>query len=314
MSPSFKSSLLCLAGLAASCGGDGDDISAPPERNVPPIASFGSSCVALACTFSDSSGDADGRIVAYRWSFGDGSRSETARDAEHTYTAPNTYAVALTVTDDDGATDSVASTIHAILPPDVMPVAYFGSVCVDLTCAFSDSSIDPDGTVVSRHWDFGDSQTSDVPSPGHTYAAAGVYRAELDVTDDRGGTASAVRDVTVAAPVPSGPLAFSDSAVGFCYRPASTRSCVFLEEHVLFTSTGGKAVKWTAVSEPWILVRPASGTTPTDVRVSVDMRKLPPVGSSLSVSGLITVSVSGASTSPQTIPVKLQFYAQPLPR
>ena len=88
-----------------------------------------------------------------------------------------------------------------------------------------------------------------------------------------------------------------------------------LEEHVLFTSTGGDALKWTAVSnQPWILVRPASGTTPTDVRVSVDLRKLPPVGSSLSVSGLITVSASGASNSPQTIPVKLQFYAQPLPR
>jgi len=153
-----------------------------------------------------------------------------------------------------------------------------------------------------------------VPSPGHTYAAAGIYHAELAVTDDRGGTAGAERDVTVATPVPSGPLAFSDSAIGFCYRPASTRSCVRLEEHVLFTSTGGEALKWTAVSEPWILLRPASGTTPTDVRISVDMRNLPPVGSSLSVSGLITVSVSGASSNPQTIPVKLQFYAQPLPR
>jgi PKD repeat protein len=154
-----------------------------------------------------------------------------------------------------------------------------------------------------------------VTSPEHTYVAAGVYRVELAVTDDRSEPAVAARDVTVEAPLAaSGPLAFSDSAIGFCYRPASTRSCVFLEEHIFFTSTGGKALKWTAVSEPWILIRPASGTTPTDVRVSVDMRKLPPVRSRLSVSGLITVSVSGASTSPQTIPVKLQFYAQPLPR
>ena len=229
MSQSFKRTLLCLASFAAACGGDGSDVSAPPPLNAPPVASFGSSCSDLACTFSD-------------------------------------------------------------------------------------LSTDPDGTVVSHHWAFGDGETSDVPSPGHIYAAAGVYHAELAVTDDRGGTAGAMRDVTVAAPVPSGPLAFSDSAIGFCYRPASTRSCVRLEEHVLFTSTGGKALKWTAVSEPWILLRPASGTTPTDVRVSVDIRNLPPVGSSLSVSGLITVSVSGATSNPQTIPVKLQFYAQPLPR
>jgi hypothetical protein len=90
---------------------------------------------------------------------------------------------------------------------------------------------------------------------------------------------------------------------------------VILEEHVLFTSTGGKALKWTAVSDqPWIIVRPASGTTPTDVRVSVDMRKLPPRYNNLSVSGLITVSAAGASNSPRAIPVKLQFYSQPLPR
>ena len=65
-------------------------------------------------------------------------------------------------------------------------------------------------------------------------------------------------------------------------------------------------------SAPWIVVNPAGGTTPTDVRVFVDY--LPPRNGATSVSGWITVSAAGASNSPRTIPVKLQFYSQPLPQ
>jgi hypothetical protein len=107
-------------------------------------------------------------------------------------------------------------------------------------------------------------------------------------------------------------IAFSDSAIGFCYSPSSTRSCVRLSEQVRFTSTGA-ALTWRAVSSaPWIVVNPAGGTTPTDVRVFVDY--LPPRNGATSVSGWITVSAAGASNSPRTIPVKLQFYSQPLPQ
>ncbi len=108
-------------------------------------------------------------------------------------------------------------------------------------------------------------------------------------------------------------IAFSDSAIGFCFQPSSTRACVLLEEHVRFTSSSGTRLRWRAVSsQPWIVIRPAAGTTPTDVRIYVGF--LPPRHGSNSVSGLVTVSAAKASNSPQTIPVKLQFYSQPLPR
>ena len=63
MSPHLKRAALCLAGLAAACGSDGNDLTSP---NAPPEAAFGSSCADLACSFSDSSTDADGRITGYR--------------------------------------------------------------------------------------------------------------------------------------------------------------------------------------------------------------------------------------------------------
>jgi len=115
------------------------------------------------------------------------------------------------------------------------------------------------------------------------------------------------------APFPPS-LAFSDSAIGFCYNPSSTGGCVRLAERLLFTSTGA-SLAWKAVSsKPWIVVHPDTAATDTDVRVSVDLTKLPPRNGATSLSGAITVSASGAQNSPQTIPVKLQFYSTPPPQ
>jgi PKD repeat protein len=56
--------------------------------------------------------DADGSIAAYDWTFGDGNAT-TGATATHAYAANGTYAVTLTVTDDDGATGT-ATTIVAV--------------------------------------------------------------------------------------------------------------------------------------------------------------------------------------------------------
>lgn len=310
MCPHLQRSVLCLAALAAACGSDGNDLTAP---NAPPVAAFGSSCADLACSFSDSSTDADGRITAYRWSFGDESADEPAREAEHAYSAPGTYVVALTVTDDRGATATATHMVQAVVPPDIPPVASFGSSCVDLTCAFSDSSSDSDGFVVSHHWTFGDGEESDAPAPAHSYASAGDYQVHLSVTDDGGATSVAQKEIRVTAPVPAGPaIALSDSILSFCYHPGTTRNCVVLARDLRITSIGDHALDWTASSDqPWIEVSRSTGRTPADVRVSIDLAKAP--RSSLSVRGSITVSAEGASNSPQTIPVTLYFYAARLP-
>jgi PKD repeat protein len=60
---------------------------------------------ALQVAFDASaSADPDGGVVAWFWSFGDGSFA-TGPQASHTYTSPGTYDVTLAVTDDDGLED-----------------------------------------------------------------------------------------------------------------------------------------------------------------------------------------------------------------
>jgi len=67
------------------------------------------------------------------------------------------------------------------------------------------ASSDPDGSLVSYSWEFGDGGTATGVRVTHTFDGAGVYEVELTVKDDRDGEASASDDVTVASPAGSGP-------------------------------------------------------------------------------------------------------------
>jgi subtilisin family serine protease len=78
--------------------------------NQAPVADFTSSCTLLSCSFTDESTDADGTVVAWSWTFGDGGTS-TAQNPSHAYAAAGTYTVGLTVTDDAGATSAVSKSL-----------------------------------------------------------------------------------------------------------------------------------------------------------------------------------------------------------
>jgi RHS repeat-associated protein len=60
-------------------------------------------------------------------------------------------------------------------------------------------STDPDSTIASYAWNFGDSTSGTGSTTTHTYAAAGTYTATLTVTDNQGATNSFPRTITVTA-------------------------------------------------------------------------------------------------------------------
>jgi PKD repeat protein len=82
----------------------------------------------------------------------------------------------------------------------IPPIASFTSNCSDLTCNFTDTSTDSDGSVVDWIWDFGDGGTSTEQNPIHSYAGAGTNTVTLTVTDDGDATDDTDQPVTVTEP------------------------------------------------------------------------------------------------------------------
>jgi len=80
------------------------------------------------------------------------------------------------------------------------PVASFSTTTSGLTVNVNGgASSDPDGSVASHAWNFGDGSTVSGATASRTYAAAGTYTVTLTVTDNQGATNTTTRSVTVTS-------------------------------------------------------------------------------------------------------------------
>ena len=96
------------------------------------------------------------------------------------------------------------TTIYRYVDAGQAPVASFTAtpslVTVGVPVVFDASaSSDPDGTIVSYAWDFGDSTSGSDVTTSHAYASPGVFTVALTVTDNESFTTTSSRDVSVQA-------------------------------------------------------------------------------------------------------------------
>ena len=168
--------------------------------NTPPQASFSAACSGLNCAFTNTSHDADGTVVASRWTFGDGATS-TDPSPSHRYAASGSYSVGLTVTDDGGATGSTTNTVTVRQPPVANaggPYRSEDQVSVDGRGSYS-----PDGSMpLTYSWSFGDGGTGSGVAPTHSYGADGTYTITLVVTDATGAASDPATATATIANIP----------------------------------------------------------------------------------------------------------------
>lgn len=161
--------------------------------NQPPTPELTFDCTDLTCSFDGSgSSDPDGVVVSYDWDFGDGATA-SGPTTSHTFAAADVYTVTLTVEDDQGLSAGASQPVSVSSSGgNNPPTAVISLVtCTELACDFDGAgSSDPDGSLVSHQWDFGDGQQGSGETTSHVYAAAGDYNVTLTVEDDEGATDS----------------------------------------------------------------------------------------------------------------------------
>ena len=279
----------------SACGGGGS--SSPPST--PPTANFAFSCVDLACSFVNLSTtqDTNDSLIAYTWTFGDGTPTVGTPDASHTYAAASTYTVSLLVIDSKGLRSTATRAVTVTAPvAGPAPHASFDVSCISLDCTFTDTSTyDPGSVPQSRLWDFGDTVTLATANPAtHTYANGPVttYTTRLTITDTAGRTSTSVRTIVVAPPATTLGCISTSCALTLVQAARVTvtlvsHSCIARKNTLLFTSP----VTQTVFSDGCF--------DPVGVPISIGGGTLFPAGTSLQLSVLSgTLSYSTIAFNP----------------
>lgn len=173
-------------------------------NDVPPTAKFtvtpATGTINTTFVF-DASGsiDTDGRITSYQWTFNDGDPIKGKR-IEKRFPDIGEVSVKLTVADDKQAFHTIEKKLD--IADNAVPDAAFivtpsaGYTVTTFTFDASESA-DPDGTIRSYKWDFGDGKQSTGKKTTHRFVDGGDYSVVLTVEDSSKVATTATRKVKV---------------------------------------------------------------------------------------------------------------------
>lgn len=141
-------------------------------------------------------------------------------------------------------------------PPNQPPTASFTASCTELSCTFDGTgSTDPDGSIASHTWDFGDGTGDTGAQVQHTYANGGARTVTLTVVDDDGASDTTSRTVN--------PTEAGDPTVSFVAAASGNANATAHRVTVPSSVQAGDALVLTmAVNSTSVTVADPAGWTP----------------------------------------------------
>jgi PKD repeat protein len=226
--------------VTGETGGNGTASCVLTVRDRPPVADFdftpAAPTVLTPVRFSSVSGDPDGVIVKWQWSFGDGKQSAEPSPA-HLYTAHGNFTVTLTVEDDSGSWAVVAAKQVGVL--DLPPAAHARASALavhagDTVRLDASLTVDPDDppSALAFRWSASDGWSSEGESAARQFARSGKFILTLTVVDGNGASSQDTLSITVIE---------QGKPDAFQYRPVAV--ALFAVAAALFA---GSAFLWNA--------------------------------------------------------------------
>lgn len=176
-----------------------------------------------------SASSATGSITSTEWTINNSAMLNGA-NTTITFSLPGSNSVKLVVTDDLGCKDSIEKNIFVKDLPVASISIVPNEVCVGYNVLYTNFYIDENGFDYS--WDFGNGATSDLDSGIISYAAAGKYYIDFEVTDANGCSRTAIDSIEVI----EGPV------VDFTIPESVKLGETFTSNN---TTTGGQIFHWT---------------------------------------------------------------------
>jgi len=221
--------------------------------NASPVAKFELPSIMItgqpALFDASASLDPDGKLISTQWHIGVGKTVSRAK-FRHAYFEPGNYQVILVLKDNSGLnndTTKIVRTIKVVDRDNEPPVARAGGdlqTIVDDVVRFDGSkSIDPDGSILTYTWDFGDGKKASGEKIDHVYRRPGTFSGSLTVTDSAGKPNSIARDA-FAVIVKERPNEAAKIRVG------GDRSA-YVNEVVAFDATGTTDLDGNIISYEW---------------------------------------------------------------
>ncbi len=164
----------------------GDTVFATVSPYAQPVPDFSPTtvCEGIQTEFLDQSTISEGRLISWKWDFGDGTTSNLQHPT-HTYQTAGSYTVNLNVTSDNGCQASLQRTVTVENLPDAL--FDLTNICQGSPTVFTDRSvINAPGVITDIVWKFGDGNGATGSLATHLYDTSGYYNTTLIVTSAAG--------------------------------------------------------------------------------------------------------------------------------